>query len=105
VREPGTADAVDLAGVAFGAQELEKEVEMKTMTCEQLGGPCTRAFQGNSADEVIKAQDVHLKEVVAAGDEAHKDALKAMQGRWRNPIRGMGWYMKTKRTFSGLPED
>ncbi len=37
---------------------------MKTMTCKQMGGPCDTAFQGNTGDEVIKAQDIHLKEIV-----------------------------------------
>lgn len=36
---------------------------MKTMTCRQLGGPCDAVHQGNTADEIIKAQDRHLKEV------------------------------------------
>ena len=75
------------------------------MTCKQMGGPCDFAHHGNTADEVIKAQDSHLKEVVAGGDETHKDALKSMKGRWRNPISGMGWYKKMKRDFAALPED
>jgi hypothetical protein len=77
---------------------------MKTMTCKQLGGPCDLALQGETANDVIKAQDRHLKEVVAGGDDAHQDALKAMQGRWKNPIAGMGWYRKAKRDFAALPE-
>ncbi|HEY5026060.1 MAG TPA: hypothetical protein VII76_13875 [Acidimicrobiales bacterium] len=78
---------------------------MKTMTCKQLGGPCDFALRGTAADEVIKAQDGHLKEMVAAGDESHKGALKEMKGRWKKPISGMGWYRKTKRDFAALPED
>jgi hypothetical protein len=78
---------------------------MKTMTCKQMGGPCNAAFLGNSGDEVIKAQDKHLKEMVAKGDKAHESALKEMQGRWKNPIAGMGWYMKTKKEFAALPEN
>jgi len=78
---------------------------MKTMTCKQMGGPCDTPFHGNTADEVIKAEDKHLKEVVAAGDETHKDALKMMQGRWKNPVKGWGWYVKTKKAFAALPED
>jgi hypothetical protein len=77
---------------------------MKTMTCKQLGGPCDLALQGVTANDVIKAQDRHLKEVVAAGDDAHEDALKEMQGRWKNPIAGMGWYRRAKRDFAALPE-
>ena len=77
---------------------------MKTMTCKQLGGPCDLALHGETANDVIKAQDRHLKEVVASGDEAHKGALKEMQGRWKNPIAGMGWYRNAKRDFAALPE-
>ena len=77
---------------------------MKTMTCRQMGGPCDAPFRGKSADEVIKAEDSHLKEMVASGDQAHKSALNEMQGRWKNPVAGMGWYRKTKRDFAALPE-
>jgi len=78
---------------------------MKTMTCGQLGGPCDLAHRGKTANDVIKMQDSHLKEVVAGGDESHADALKAMKGRWKNPIGGMGWYRQAKRDFAALPED
>jgi predicted small metal-binding protein len=78
---------------------------MKTMTCKQLGGPCDFALSGQSADDVIKAQDAHLKDAVANGDAAHEPALKAMKGRWKRPISGMGWYRDTKRDFAALPDD
>jgi len=54
---------------------------MKTMTRTQLGGPCSLPLRGQTADEVIKAQDRHLKDAVAQGDKTHDDALKAMKGR------------------------
>ena len=78
---------------------------MKTMTCTQLGGPCDLALRGQSADEVIKLQDRHLKDAVAAGDTSHEDAAKAMKGRWKNPLKGMGWYKDTKRAFAALADD
>lgn len=78
---------------------------MKTMTCEQLGGPCDHQLQGDTADEVIKAQDRHLRESVDGGDDAHAPALKEMKGRWKRPISGMSWYRATKRAFADLPED
>jgi predicted small metal-binding protein len=78
---------------------------MKTMTCTELGGPCDLRLRGATADEVIKAQDKHLKDAVAAGDASHTAAHKAMKGRWRHPISGMGWYKETKRRFAELPED
>jgi len=78
---------------------------MKTMTCEQLGGPCGLALRGATADEVIKAQDRHLKEMVARGDATHERARQEMKGRWKRPISGLGWYRQTKRDFAALPED
>ena len=77
---------------------------MKTMTCKQLGGPCEQVHHGSTADEVIKAQDSHLREMVAGGDAAHEPALKDMKGRWKHPIAGMGWYKQAKRDFAALPE-
>lgn len=76
---------------------------MKTMTCKQLGGPCDLPLIGDSGDEIIKAQDRHLKGVVAAGDTGHDSALQAMKGRWKNPIAGMGWYRQVKKDFKALP--
>ena len=77
---------------------------MKTMTCTQLGGPCDHVHTGNDADEIIRAQDQHLKDAVAAGDPDHEEAAAAMRARWRNPVKGMGWYRATKRAFAELPE-
>jgi hypothetical protein len=71
-----------------------------TMTCRELGGPCDLEHRGTTADEVIKAQDRHLKDAVAAGDTAHVPAHQAMQSRWRRPISGMRWYKATKREFA-----
>jgi hypothetical protein len=78
---------------------------MKTMTCTQLGGPCAHPLKGMTADEIIKAQDAHLKERVATGDDSHADALGEMKGRWKHPISGMRWYKKAKADFAALAND
>jgi hypothetical protein len=70
-----------------------------------MGGPCDMEFHGTTADEVIKAEDRHLKEAVAGGDASHEDTLTAMKGRWKNPIKGMGWYRRVKKDFAALSED
>jgi predicted small metal-binding protein len=75
------------------------------MTCKQLGGPCDHQLRGDAADEVIKAQDRHLKDMVAGGDDTHASARQAMKDRWKHPISGMGWYKDTKRNFAALPDD
>jgi hypothetical protein len=77
---------------------------VKTMTCQDLGGPCDLAHRGGSADEIIKAQDQHLKEQVNAGDDAHVPARDDMKGRWRHPVKSMGWYNDVKTRFAALPE-
>jgi predicted small metal-binding protein len=77
---------------------------MKAMTCKELGGPCDLELSGSTADEVIKAQDRHLREAVAGGDDAHQPALQAMKGRWKRPVSGMGWYRRVKRDFAALPD-
>ena len=78
---------------------------MKTMTCRDLGGACDLRLQGETADVVIKAQDAHLRQAVAAGDVTHEEALHGMKGRWRHPVSGLGWYRKVKRDFAALPDD
>lgn len=75
---------------------------MTTMTCKQLGGPCDLAFEGDDANDVIKAQDQHLREAVAAGSTEHEDALAAMKGRWRRPVSGLRWYRQVQRDFAAI---
>lgn len=77
---------------------------MKAMTCRQLGGPCDHAHEGESADEVIRSQDEHLKAMVERGDDAHRPARDDMKARWRRPVSGMKWYRQAKKDFAALPE-
>lgn len=78
---------------------------MKTMTCRQLGGPCDLELRGESADDVIKTQDRHLKYAVKSGDTSHEQAHREMKGRWKRPKQSIGWYRATKHAFAQLPED
>jgi len=78
---------------------------MKTMTCKQLGGACDLSLSGSTGDEVIKAQDRHLREIVADGNTEHENALQDMKNRWKHPVAGMGWYRQVKRDFKNLPEN
>jgi hypothetical protein len=78
---------------------------MKTMTCRQLGGPCDLAHRGETHDDVINAQDQHLKQAEKDGDVAHQPARDEMKGRWRHPKKSLGWYREMKQAFADLPED
>lgn len=77
---------------------------MKTMTCRQLGGPCDLEHRGETADDVIKAQDRHLKQAEEAGDGSHQPARDEMRRRWRRPRKSLGWYRDVKQRFADLPE-
>ena len=77
---------------------------MKTMTCRQLGGPCDLVHSGDDANQVIQAQDRHLREAVAAGDTEHEPALMDMKGRWKRPISGLKWYRQVQRDFAVLTD-
>ncbi len=63
---------------------------MKTMSCKQLGGPCDHLLTGETADEVIKAQDAHLKQSVADGDETHLGRAQRDEGPLEAPDRRDG---------------
>lgn len=78
---------------------------MKTMTCRQLGGPCDLPHRGETADDVIQAQDRHLKEQEKAADATHQPARDDMRGRWRRPKKSLDWYFGMKKAFADLPED
>lgn len=78
---------------------------MKTMTCRQLGGPCDLPHRGETADDVIQAQDRHLKDQEQAGDASHQPARDDMKGRWKRPKKSLDWYFGMKKAFAELPED
>ncbi len=78
---------------------------MKTMTCSQLGGACELPLVGENANEIIKAQDSHLREAVGDGRIDHESALRDMKARWRRPVSGMKWYRKVQSDFASLPSD
>ena len=79
--------------------------DMKTMTCTQLGGPCDLGLRGETADDVIKLRTGTSGRRSRAGDPVHGPARDDMKGRWKHPIKGMGWYKDTKKAFAALPED
>lgn len=77
----------------------------KRMTCAQLGGPCGAGHRGEDHDEIIKAQDRHLRDAVATGSGEHEAALAEMKARWRRPVSGLRWYRTVQRDFAAAPED
>lgn len=77
----------------------------KRMTCTQLGGPCDVEHRGEDHNEIINAQDQHLRDAVAAGSAEHEPALAEMKARWRRPVSGLKWYRAVQRDFASAPEE
>ena len=53
----------------------------------------------------IRRHVLALVLVEAPAALAAEPALADMKGRWKHPIKGMGWYKDTKKAFAALPED
>lgn len=62
-------------------------------------------MHGNTADDVIKAGEAHINDMVAKGDKSHTDAANMMADMRKNPASGMEWYKKAQADFVALPED
>ena len=51
---------------------------MKSMTCNQLGGGCEQVFSGETFEDVAAQSQQHGKELCAAKDERHSEAMGKM---------------------------
>lgn len=78
---------------------------MKTMTCRQMGGPCDAPIHGATADEMMNNGAVHVNEMAATGDEAHKQVQTGMKAMQENPESGKEWNEKFMKDFAAQPED
>ena len=67
---------------------------MKAMTCRQLGGPCDLVHHGMTADEVIKAQDRHLRGRCHQGRHNSRTCPEGHEGPVEASHEGYG---RTKR--------
>ena len=80
---------------------------MKTMTCKQLYGPCDALIQGETAEEMMENSKKHAMEMVAKGDDAHINAMKAMGESHKNMDEEAvkQWMQKFQNDFTAQPED
>ncbi len=51
---------------------------MKSMTCNQLGGACEQVFSGETFDDLAAQSQQHGKEMFAANDAPHMEAMSQM---------------------------
>lgn len=84
-----------------------RRINMKTMTCKQLYGPCDSLIHGATAEEMMQNSQNHAMEMIAKGDKVHIDAMEAMkqQHMTMTPESQKQWMEKFQSDFATWPED
>ena len=77
---------------------------MKTMTCNQLGGACDKAFRANSFEEIADQSKKHGMEMFQKGDKAHLEAMNKMMELMKKPDAMKVWFESKRTEFEALPE-
>lgn len=77
---------------------------MKTMTCQQLGGACDKAFHANTFEEIAEMSKAHGMEMFQKKDEAHLKAMGEMQQLMKSPDAMKAWFEKKRKEFDALPD-
>ena len=81
------------------------KVNMKTMTCKQLGGACDKEFHATSFEEIAEMSKQHAMEMFQNNDEAHLKAMNEMQELMQKPEVMKDWFENKEKEFEALPED
>ena len=77
---------------------------MKSMTCNQLGGACDKAFHASSFEEIAEQSKKHGIEMFQKGDKLHLEAMNKMMELMKNPEAMKEWFESKKKEFETLPE-
>jgi len=78
---------------------------MKTMTCKQLGGACDVEFQAETFEDMSDLSKQHGMEMFRQKDEAHLQAMTAMQDLMNSPEAMENWFNQKRKEFDALPTD
>lgn len=78
---------------------------MKTMTCNQLGGACDKAFTGDTFDQIADQSKQHAMEMMQSADEPHLEAMERMKTLMQEPGEMQKWFDARKQEFADLPDD
>lgn len=75
---------------------------MKSMTCNQLGGPsdCMHTFTGETFEEIGEQSKSHAMEMASQGDQPHIDKMNEMKELMESdPKAAQQWYTDKKAEF------
>ena len=85
-----------------GLLNINKNEDMKTMTCKQLGGACDKEFTAATFNEIAAMSKQHGKEMFDAGDEAHLQAMTAMRELMHTEGAMEKWMSEKVKAFEAL---
>ena len=80
-------------------------LNMKTMTCKQLGGACDLKFHANSFEEIADMSKQHGMEMFQQSDAAHLKAMDEMKALVAKPDAMQQWFESKRKEFDALAED
>ncbi|MBV1909897.1 MAG: DUF1059 domain-containing protein [Kangiellaceae bacterium] len=78
---------------------------MKTMTCNQLGGACKKAFSAETFEELAELSKQHGAEMFKQQDKAHLEAMGKMQVLMKKPGEMEQWFNARRAEFEALAMD
>jgi len=62
-------------------------------------------FKANTFEEMAELSKAHGMEMYQAGDKAHLNAMKEMQGLMSSPDAMKEWFENKRKEFEASPED
>jgi len=78
---------------------------MKTMTCRQLGGACEQSYQGDTLQDLLEQNKLHMVEMMMQQDELHIEASRKVKALMQDIEASKVWYANKQKLFNELPED
>jgi hypothetical protein len=74
---------------------------MKSMSCNQLGGACEQVFSGETFDDLAAQSQQHGKEMFGANDAPHMEAMSKMMELMKSGEMD-AWMAARKTEFEAL---
>ena len=77
---------------------------MKTMTYRQLGGACEQSFQGDTLQDLLEKNKLHMVEMLMQQDEQHIEASRKVKVLMGDIEASKTWYANKQKLFSRYPK-
>jgi hypothetical protein len=79
-------------------------MNMKKMTCKDIGGACNAVIEGNTAEELINNATKHVIKM-SKKDDGHKKDKAMIDKTQQDPQAAKKWFEEFKVKFDALPEE